>query len=75
MVTLQKSERREKHSNRVKITLKTGAYHSKVNESHSKKEWTSLQKREFYFFKEAHVYQLETKKKTNKQTKTKTKNK
>ena len=37
MVTLQQSEKRKKHSNRVKITLKTSENHSKVSENHSKK--------------------------------------
>ena len=34
MVTLQKSEKRKDHSNRVKITLKTSANHSKASENH-----------------------------------------
>ena len=37
MVTLQKSEKRKDHFNRVKITLKTSENHSKVSENHSKK--------------------------------------
>ena len=37
MVTLKLSEKRKKHSNRVKITLKTSENHSKVSENHSKK--------------------------------------
>ena len=35
MVTLQKSEKRKDHSNRVKITLKTSENHSKASENHS----------------------------------------
>ena len=37
MVTLQKSEKRKNHYNRVKITLKTSENHSKASENHSKK--------------------------------------
>ena len=36
MVTLEKSEKRKNHSNRVKITLKTSETHSKASENHSK---------------------------------------
>ena len=43
MVTLQKSEKRKNHSNRVKITLKTC-------EKSFQSEWKSLQKSEFHFF-------------------------
>ena len=35
MVTLQKSEKRKDHSNRVKISLKTSENHSKSSENHS----------------------------------------
>ena len=35
MVTLQKSEKRKDHSNRVKITLKMSENHSKASENHS----------------------------------------
>ena len=37
MVTLQLSEKHKKHSNQVKITLKTSENHSEVSENHSKK--------------------------------------
>ena len=39
--TLQKSGKREKHSNRVKITLKTSKNHSKASENHSKERENS----------------------------------
>ena len=35
MVTLQKSEKRKDHSNRVKTTLKMSENHSKASENHS----------------------------------------
>ena len=35
MVTLQKSEKRKDHSNRVKIILKTSENYSKASENHS----------------------------------------
>ena len=76
MVTLQNSEKRKNHSNRVKITLRTSENHSKANENHSKKSETHsgkknktkqnkkrklLQKSEFHFWVELTEEQLETK--------------
>ena len=54
MVTLQQSEKHKKHSNRVKITLKTSENHSEVSENHSKKS-------ENHFLGEHTEGQLETK--------------
>ena len=62
MVTLQKSEKREDHSNRVKITLKTSENHSKASENHSEEsENHSIQKSDFHFLGELTEGQLETK--------------
>ena len=37
MGTLQQSEKSKKHSNQVKVTLKTSGNHSEVSENHSKR--------------------------------------
>ena len=49
MVTLQKSEKRKKHSNRVKITLKTSKNHSKASENHSKERENRSKRVNFTF--------------------------
>ena len=59
MVTLQKSEMRKDHSNRVKITLKTSENHSKARENHS--EESENHSKNFHFFGELTEGQLETK--------------
>ena len=60
MVTLQKSEKRKDHSNRVKITLKTSENHSKASEKLLLlwREWESLQKSDFHFLGELTEGQL-----------------
>ena len=62
MVTLQKSEKRKDHSNRVKITLKTSDNESFQSEWESlQREWESVQKSDFHLLGELTEGQLETK--------------
>ena len=58
MVTLQKSEKRKHHSNRVKITLKTSENHSKASENHSEESENQSQKSDFHFWGELTEGQL-----------------
>ena len=50
MVTLQKSEKRKDHSNRVKITLKTSENHSKASENHSEESENHSKRVTFTFW-------------------------
>ena len=51
MVTLQKSEKRKDHSNRVKITsLKTSESHSKASENHSEESENHSKRVTFTFW-------------------------
>ena len=50
MVTLQKSEKRKGHSNRVKITLKTSENHSKASENHSEESENHFKRVTFTFW-------------------------
>ena len=61
MVTLQKSEKRKDHSNRVKITLKTSENHSKASENHSEESENHSKRVAFTFLGELTEGQLETK--------------
>ena len=61
MVTLQKSEKRKDHSNRVKITLKTSENHSKASENHSEESKNYSKRVTFTFWGELTEGQLETK--------------
>ena len=61
MVTLQKSEKRKDHSNRVKITLKMSENHSKASENHSEESENHSKRVTFTFWGELTDGQLETK--------------
>ena len=66
MVTLQKSEKRKDHSNRVKITLKTSENLSKASENHSEESENHSQRVTFTFFTEGQLKTKEQKKKEKK---------